>query len=216
VLTRTFQQTNRPTAAARAADPENRWLHHYAAHRMEAEAIRDAILMASGRLDRKLGGPSVDPFREREIPHQRLFSGPLDGKGRRSLYVKRTLMEPPKFLEAFNLPKGGVMQGRRDVTNVPAQALALLNDPFLLDQARVWAEKLTATPEASIDARIERMFRVGLGRPPERGERSRFAAAVKRFAALHDVTENDVLKSAVVWRDVAHTFFNLKEFIYIP
>jgi hypothetical protein len=215
VLTKTFQQTNRPSAAARAADPENRLLHHYPARRMEAEAIRDAILMASGRLDLTLGGASVDPFREREISHQRLFSGPLDGKGRRSLYVKRTLMEPPKFLEAFNLPKGGVMQGRRDVTNVPAQALALLNDPFLLDQARVWAEKLTTT-EASVDARIERMFRVGLGRPPERGERARFAAAVKRFATLHEVAEADVLKSAVVWRDVAHTFFNLKEFIYIP
>jgi hypothetical protein len=108
------------------------------------------------------------------------------------------------------------MQGRRDVTNVPAQALALLNDPFLIDQARVWATRLVAGQEPSIDDRIERMFRVGLSRPPDRAERARFVAAVKRFAALHNVTDDGLMQSQPVWRDVAHTFFNLKEFIYIP
>ena len=58
-------------------------------------------------------------------------------------------MESPKFLGAFNLPGGKVTQGRRDVTNVPAQALALLNDPFVLQQADVWAGRLTARADAS-------------------------------------------------------------------
>jgi hypothetical protein len=216
VLTRTFQLSNRPGPAARAADPENRWLHHYPARRLEAEAIRDAILAASGRLDRKLYGSSVEPFRERQIDHQRLFSGPVDGNGRRSLYVKHTLMEPPKFLEAFNLPKGVVMQGRRDVTNVPAQALAMLNDSFLLDQADFWAKRLMAGHDQSAGQRIERMFRVALGRPPERDELARFEGTAAKLAALHGVDADKILGSALVWRDLAHTLFNMKEFIYIP
>ena len=74
-------------------------------------------------------GLSVQPFREKEYVDRRLFPGPLDGNGRRSIYIKHNLMEGPKFLEAFNFPGGKVTQGKRDVTNVPAQALALLNDP---------------------------------------------------------------------------------------
>jgi hypothetical protein len=216
VMTKTFRLTNRPEGAARAMDPENRWLHHYPARRLEAEGIRDVILATSGRLDRTLYGPSVEPFRERQILHQRLFIGPLDGKGRRSLYVKRTLMEAPKFLEAFNLPKGVVMQGRRDVTNVPAQALAMLNDPFLIDQAEFWAKRQTAKEDSSVATRIERMFGEALGRPPERDELARFEMAVRKFAELHQVAPADILASRAVWKDAAHTLFNFKEVIYIP
>ena len=133
---------------------------------MEAEAIRDSILAASGRLDRRLYGPSVQPFREKEYADRRLFPGPLDGDGRRSIYIKNNLMEAPKFLGAFNFPGGKVAQGRRDVTNVPAQALALLNDPFVLQQADVWAGRLVARPDDTVEARIDAMFRTALGRPP--------------------------------------------------
>src|SRR5262249_40233806 len=142
VLTRAFQASNRDADAGRRADPENRLLHRYPARRMEAEAIRDSILSASGRLDPAPYRPRRQPSRDRAVPDRRLFPGPLDGRGRRSLYIKPTLMEGPSFLTAFNFPGGKVAQGRRDVTNVPAQALALLNDPFVLQQAEVWAGRL--------------------------------------------------------------------------
>jgi cytochrome c553 len=216
VLTRAFQLSNRPAPAAREADPQNRLLQHYPARRLEAEAIRDSILAASGRLDPSLYGPSIQPYREKANADRRLFPGPLDGNGRRSVYIKNNLMEGPKFLCAFNFPGGKVATGRRDVTNVPAQALALLNDPFVLQQAGVWAERLVARTDASISARIEHMFQAGLGRPPEPGERRRFEQAVAHFAELHDVPAGGVLKNKAVWRDVAHTLFNLKEFSYIP
>jgi cytochrome c553 len=216
VLTQAFRLSNQPSEAGRAADPDNRWLHHYAPRRLEAEAIRDSILAASGRLDLAMFGPSIEPFRDSEIPHQRLFSGPFDGRGRRSLYIKRTLMDAPKFLSAFNLPKGNIMQGRRDVTNVPAQALALLNDPFVLQQAEAWADRLVASEDASPGVRIERMFRVALGRPPDQAEKARFVAAASKFAELHQTPTEKVLGSRDVWKDVAHAMFNLKEFIYVP
>ncbi len=216
VLSRTFQLASAPSADSKEKDPQNRLLSHYPARRMEAEGIRDSILSASGRLDPKLFGMSVQPFREKEYADRRLFPGPLDGNGRRSIYIKNNLMEGPKFLEAFNFPGGKVTQGRRDITNVPAQALALLNDPFVLQQADLWAAKLIPQPHGSSGERIIAMFQTALSRPPTDEERQRFEAMVSELAALHQVPTVDAMKSQPVWKDIAHAMFNLKEFIYIP
>jgi uncharacterized protein DUF1553 len=191
-------------------------LHRYPARRMEAEAIRDGIPSASGRLDRRVHGLSVAPYRDKENADRRLFPGPLDGHGRRSLYLKPALMEPPQFLAVFNLPGGKVTQGRRDVTNVPAQALALLNDPFVIQQAELWAARLVARGDSSIAGRIEHMFMVGLGRPPDRHERDRFVRAAHEFAALHAMANDDIASGRAVWKEMAQAMFNLKEFVYIP
>ncbi len=216
VLTRAFQMANQASPAAREVDPLNRLLQHYPARRLEAEAIRDSILAVSGRLDRQRFGMSIQPYREKEYADRRLFPGPLDGNGRRSIYIKCNLMEGPKFLSAFDFPGGKVAQGRRDVTNAPAQALALLNDPFVLQQAEVWASRLVARPAESIDARVEVLFLSALQRPPTASERDRFARAVEQLAALHGVRAGEVMKSRAVWKDLAHTLFNLSEFVYIP
>lgn len=216
VLTRTFQMSNQPSAASREVDPQNRLLQHFPARRMEAETIRDSILAASGRLDRTFFGPSVQPFRDKDYADRRLFAGPLDGHGRRSIYIKNNLMEGPKFLEAFNFPGGKVTQGRRDVTNVPAQALALLNDPFVLQQADVWAQRLVARSDSSVTERLQAMFESACQRPLSPDEQARFEQAVGQLAELHNVPSNDLLKSQAVWKDVAHSIFNLKEFIYVP
>jgi hypothetical protein len=216
VLSRTFQMTAREDAQARTADPDNRLLHHFPARRLEAEPIRDAILATSGRLDQTLFGPSIDPWREKANPDRRLFPGPLDGAGRRSVYIKVNLMEPPRFLGVFDFPGGKVTRGRRDVTNVPAQALALLNDAFVLQQAQVWAERLVAAPDATVAARIERMFTVALGRPAAADEQERFERFVAKTAEVHGVAPGGILRSPQVWRDVAHAIFNVREFITIP
>jgi hypothetical protein len=215
VLTQAFRQASGTSTLARDIDPYNRLLHHYPARRMEAEAIRDTILAVSGRLDPALYGMSIQPYREKENADRRLFPGPLDGRGRRSIYIKNNLMEGPQFLGAFNFPGGKVTQGRRDVTNVPAQALALLNDPFVVQQAGVWADRLMRQPDATVSARIEGMFRTALGRLPAPEEQQRFAEAVEQLAQLHGVSREAILTSRPVWQDVAHTMFNLKEFIYI-
>ena len=216
VLSRAFQLTGRTSAAAREIDPQNRLLSHYPARRMEAEVIRDAILATSGRLDQTFYGMSVYPYRDKAVPDRRLFPGPIDGDGRRTIYIKNNLMEPPRFLGAFNLPGGKTAQGRRDVTNVPAQALALLNDALVLQQADVWAQHLQEQPDDSVAARIIAMFRTALGRAPTDPDLRRFEQATMRLAELHGVPPLDVLRSRVVWKDVAHATFNLEEFLYIP
>lgn len=215
VLSHAFRLGNQASPAARRHDPRNRWLQHYPARMMEAEMVRDALLSASGRLDRALGGPSIEPFREKPDAELRLFAGPLDGKGRRSLYLKRTLMAGDRFLEVFNATGGKVALGRRDVTNVPAQALTLMNGSLARNLAATWARRLIANRDASLAERLDRMFRTALGRPPDAEERRQFEAAIRQWAA--DLPpDSDRLKNEAIWTLAAHTLFNLQEFVFIP
>ena len=216
VLSQAFQRAAAPTDAARDRDPENILLSHYPARRAEAEVIRDALLAVSGRLDGKLYGPSVHPYREKEDTEKRLYAGPLDGDGRRSLYIKFQLMEAPRFLSAFNLPGGKVVQGRRDASNVPAQSLALLNDPLVAAMAEHWATRLVADGNSTIASRLDQMLQNALGRPATSREIERFSDAVHSFAKMHAVAETDILRSLPVWKDASHAIFNFKEFIFIP
>jgi hypothetical protein len=184
--------------------------------RLDGESVRDAILTVSGRLDPALYGPSVQPHRGEATDYRRLFQGPLDGNGRRSVYLKITRMEGPRFLELFDLPPPLQTRGNRDVTNVPSQSLALLNDPFVLGQAAFWAERTIASrPDDTVDARLRVMFEAALSRPPEAEELVRWKALVQRLAQEHKVTDEQILSSKPVWKDIAHTFFNSKEFLYI-
>ena len=215
VLSKTFQQSSHHSPAAMEVDPQNRLLHRYPVRRLEAESIRDAILFTSGRLDRALYGPSIHPYRTEPKDYRKLYKGPLDGDGRRSLYLKVTRHEGPRFLEIFDFPEPMVPRGTRDNTNVPPQALALMNDPFVLDQAGYWAEQLVKDDSPSAEVRIDRMFRSSLSRPPTPTERERFSRLVGELVSQHKVEKEKTLADKKVWKDVAHSLFLLKEFVYI-
>jgi hypothetical protein len=103
-----------------------------------------------------------------------------------------------------------ITRGARDVTNVPAQALTMLNDPFVVTQAEALAQRLVKSPPPSIDARITELFRAALARNPDSTELERFRGLALELAALHQVSRD----SLEVWKDMAHAIFNLKEFIY--
>ena len=126
VLSQAFRQAGEATPRAHQVDPLNKLLHHYPLRRLEGESLRDSILLMSGKLRDSMFGPSIHPHRAEAKDYRRLFSGPLDGAGRRSIYLKVTRMEGMKFLETFDYPNPLVTRGRRDETNVPAQALTLL------------------------------------------------------------------------------------------
>ncbi len=216
VLTRAFQSAAAPRTSAHAIDPQNRLLSHWTARRAEAEVIRDSLLAVSTRLDPRMFGPSVHPFRTKADPEKRLFTGPLDGDGRRSIYLKFQLMEAPHFLNAFNLPGGKVTQGRRESSNTPAQSLALLNDPLVLTLADHWAGHLLADASKSAPDRAESMIRAAFGRPSTESELASFSATIRSLAATRGVAESDILTSREVWQNAAHTLFTLAEFIVIP
>jgi hypothetical protein len=200
VLSSSFRMAS--SATNDPADPANELLHHFRLKRLEGEAIRDAILAASGRLDKTLGGPSVPIHMTQFLDGRgRPGSGPLDGNGRRSLYlgVRRNFLSP--FLVTFDTPIPFSTVGRRQVSNVPAQALILLNDPFVHQQAEVWAKAIRAKP-GTTDERVTRMYLTAFGRPPTAQE----LEVCREFVRADD---------AKAWADLAHTLFNVKEFVFV-
>lgn len=216
VTSATWRQGSVANAAGFAADPENRLWHHHPLRRLEAEAIRDAILAVSGRLDSELFGPPIEPHRTAEDSMKRLFKGPLDGNGRRSIYLEMTLMEPPRFLALFNQPIPKLTTGKRDVTNVPDQALALLNDPFVVAMAEHWSRQLVTRTGDTVEQRAALMLEAGLARKPTDAETARLVQLVKQSAALRDTGEASLLDCQPAWQDAAHAIFNLKEFVHVP
>lgn len=215
VTSATWRQSSIASEAALNADPENRLWHHLPMRRLDAEEIRDSMLTVAGRLDASLYGPPIDPNRTAQDAAKRLVSGPLDGDGRRSLYLKMTLMEPPKFLALFNQPIPKLTAGRRNATNVPDQALALLNDPFVIAMAKQWSEHVMPDQAGSAEQRVQQMFTAAFVRPPKPDETARLVKLAQRSAELRGVEAGALLSCQPVWQDVAHAIFNLKEFIYV-
>jgi hypothetical protein len=211
VLTQTFRQSGLVREDARNKDAENRLRHHYPTRRLEAEAIRDSLLTVSGRLDPKLYGRPIFPLRAVEDAQKRLFAGPLDGHGRRSIYLQMSIMDPPRFLVGFNLPDLRLPTGRRDETNVPAQALILLNDPFVTAMAREWGQRVVKETHGSPEERVRAMFIAAFGRAPTDLEQKRWTAAVRDFAPQG---QPDVMKDETAWAQLGHALFNTKEFLY--
>ncbi|HUR52506.1 MAG TPA: DUF1553 domain-containing protein, partial [Gemmataceae bacterium] len=212
VSSQAYRQSSRatPQAAEKAltADPQNKLLHRQNARRLEAEAIRDSILLVSGRLDRTPEGPGVLPYLTAHIDGRgKPGSGPLDGNGRRSIYlqVRRNFLNP--MFAAFDYPTPFTTIGRRTTSNVPAQALAMLNNPFVLQQAELWAKRVQALPPAE---RVPAMYRAAFGRDPEAGE----LLDAREFvdAASREYGKGDHPKA---WADLAHVLMNAKEFIFV-
>ncbi|MEQ1825943.1 MAG: PSD1 and planctomycete cytochrome C domain-containing protein [Pirellula sp.] len=214
VTSSVWRQSSVPNSRSLETDPENRSWHHFPMRRLEAEEIRDSILWASGRLDRSLFGLPVEPFRTAEDSQKRLMKGPVDGDGRRSIYLKMTLMEPPRFLALFNQPIPKQTVGRRDLTNVPDQALALLNDPFVVAMAKHWSKRLVADDVSMAGERVEQMLTTALGRPSQPDEIAGLVELAHRCAELRG-QESKFLSNEAAWQDAAHAVFNLKEFLYV-
>ncbi len=201
VASRTWQLAAEPPARADEVDPGNTLLSHAAVRRLDAEAIRDAMLAAGGNLQDGHHGSGVRVFYRTQIdPDKQPPAGALDGGGCRSVYLEARRLFPSEFLAAFDAPKPNILSGRRSETNVPAQSLALLNDPFVAHQAALFAAR---TADAGDDGRrIARIYQLAFARPPTPAEADRALAFLR--------TAGDD-----AWRDFAHALFNMKEFIYL-
>ncbi|MBL8796285.1 MAG: DUF1553 domain-containing protein, partial [Planctomycetia bacterium] len=213
VLSNTYQMASKPgDAKAEETDPQNKLLHRMPIRRLEAEAIRDSLLTISGRLDPKLYGPGVMPHL---TPHMSGrgrpgVSGPLDGNGRRSIYINvRRNFLTPMFL-AFDYPIPFTTIGKRTSSNVPAQALILMNNPLVAEQAQLWAKRSLAEGKLSPQERIEKLYVQAFARPPLEGELKEGLTFVQEQGKLYG--NPDDLR---LWTDFCHVLFNVKEFIFI-
>ena len=210
VLSRTYQMSSRPTEAD-ALDPNNELWHRMPIKRLQGEVIRDSLLAVSGRLDPTQFGPSV-PIHLTEFMQGRGrpgVSGPLDGNGRRSIYisVRRNFLSP--MMLAFDTPSPFSTVGRRTVSNVPAQALILMNDPFVIEQAQRWADRLLADAAATTPQRLNQLYLMAFARPPSESE------SAEAIAFLASQGESEPENRRLAWSHLCHVMFNVKEFVYI-
>ena len=214
LLTKTYGQASESADSSYGdSDPNNILLHRMPVRRLEAEAIRDAVLAVSGRLDPKVGGKPIPTFLDEfVIGRGRPGGGPLDGGGRRSLYtsVRRNFL--PTLMLAFDFPTPFSTKGRRDITNVPAQSLALMNDKLIYEQSKVWAQRiLKQMPQASPVERFKSMFEEAFARPPGDHELTILMETLPGLLEVHGGNPN----SAELWHDLCHGLFSMNDFIYL-
>ncbi|MEL6592111.1 MAG: DUF1549 and DUF1553 domain-containing protein [Bacteroidota bacterium] len=213
MLSEAFQRASVPQSGTKSKDPNNQYLSHFSIRRLEAEAIRDGILATAGCLDTMMYGPNVaihlTAFMQGRGRPAR--SGPLDGMGRRSVYqgIRRNFLPP--FLQAFDLPVPFTAFGKRNVSNVPAQSLSLMNDPFVQEQASYWAERVLQLAESD-SQRIERLYQEAFSRSAKQTE---IQTGLQFVQQQCDLYPQDIAAEQKAWADYTHTLFNLKEFIYL-
>jgi hypothetical protein len=168
-------------------DPENRWLGRFSARRLEAEAIRDAMLFAAGRLDVEPLGPATHDL----------------NTTRRSLYVQTARWDRSSFATLFDAANPDAAVEKRDVSTVAPQALFLLNHDFVLTQAKHLAERVMREEPSDPDSRVQRLFQLLFGR---------LATAEEMKLARQLIARGDI---ATAWRDLSHVLLCSNEFIYL-
>jgi uncharacterized protein DUF1553/uncharacterized protein DUF1549 len=190
-------------AADATADPENRYLWRFRPQRLDAEIVRDSMLAAGGNINLAVGGEPIFPFIPKEI-----LAGQYRGKWvntpdgpeawRRGVYVYQRRSLPYPMFDTFDHPDMNVTAGARHVSTVPTQALTLLNNPFVLDEASRFAARVkaqTGDPAAQVDL----AYRIALARP----------ATPAEVAIGRDLIGKQSLES------FAHVVLNLDEFMYM-
>jgi hypothetical protein len=226
VTSNTYKQSSMASAATLAADPDNEWFSRMNRKRLEGEAIRDAVLAISGRLNPKMGGPGVFPPIPKEALPPKANAWPVSADPadhtRRSLYtfVRRNLQFPA--LEVFDAPDTNASCARREVTTSAPQALSLLNAPEMGANARALAGRLLR--EAPDDeARLRLAYRLALGRYPSPAELRQSREFLEAQAALLRALgvgvetvpgAGDPVHAAAL-ADFCLALFNLNEFVYL-
>ena len=217
MLSNAFKRSAIAEDKAKETDPSNIFLAHYPVRRLEAEAIRDAMLAASGELKQAMYGEPV-PVHITSFMNGRGkpdTSGPIDGDKRRSIYieVRRNFLDP--VMSTFDRPNPATAYGRRTVTNVPAQSLILLNDPFVIQEATVMAKNLLSIKQNQLSDRVNWVYQRSLARNASEEE---IADAQQYMKQLKNTYVSQRVKGnleMLVWKDYIHSIFNLKEFIYL-
>lgn len=234
MLSATYQQTSKVTAAILETDPENIWLSRGPRYRMTFEMIRDNILSVSGLLNDEIGGPSVKPYQPNG-----LWAETTSGQGltqyiqdngsalyRRSLYTfwKRTV--PPPAMVTFDAASRDLCEVIRQKTNTPLQALVMMNDPQILEASRVLAYSVIKSTKNQNEG-IEHAFEKILGRTPSIDETSIlnefFSIELERFTKAPETAktylnigqyEQEIdTPEAAAYMSLINTIFNLDEAI---
>ncbi len=205
-LTRAYRMSTEYTETAFLADPDNRLLWRANRKRLPAEALRDSLLAISGRLDLSQGESAVAGLGYLAIANNNQGgSGREENAQRRSVFLPIIRNELPSFLTVFDFADPDLVTGRRDETNVPTQALFLLNDPLVRDQASATAQRLLKDHPQDEAARLDSAYRLILCRAPVASEQQR------ALDFVNTITQ-DGGSDADAWQQLVQALFASTEF----
>jgi hypothetical protein len=204
---RAYRRSTTASEKAASEDPENIYLSHFSRRRLSAEEVRDAVLKTAGSLNLDMGGvPVVPPLEEEELygiigtPDSAWPVTPdPEQYTRRSVYLlsRRTFTQP--MFAVFDQPVGIVSCARRNESTTAPQSLALLNSRFMVEQAKLLAEKSSG---------LEGMWRGVLGRKPRDNERQWAEAFLADQQAIQG-------SETAARAELARALLNLNEFLYV-
>lgn len=201
VCSATYRQASQSNQHALAVDAQDRLLWRFAPRRLEAEVIRDSMLAVCGNLNPALGGPGFDLFEANDnyvkVYNPRHTFGPPEW--RRMIYQSKPRLHVDDVFGAFDCPDGGQIVPKRSRSTTPLQALNLLNSPFVMQQAGIFASRLQKEAGPNPAAQVRLAFQLAFGREP---------AADELTAALHLIETNDL---SIFCR----ALLNANEFIYL-
>lgn len=174
MLSGTYRQSAEVSKKQLEVDPDNNLYARSPRVRFKAEMVRDWVLSSSGLLNPEIGGPSVKPYQPKGI-----WESTTSGRGvlatykqdhgsdlyRRGMYTFIKLTAPPPSMMIFDASNRDECEAKRTSTNTPLQALVMLNDPTILEAARVMAERISTSPK-DLDKKVEQVFESILVRKP--------------------------------------------------
>jgi hypothetical protein len=201
LLSSTYRQAATYEPRSARIDAEDRLLWRYSPRRLEAEAVRDAMLSVSGELNATIGGPSFRPFTVQNYGSDfyQLVDRTEPEYNRRTLYRMVVQSARSPLLETLDCPDPSTKTPRRTVTTTPTQALALMNDTFILRQSRALAMRVQKEVGNVPDAQITRAYALAFARPPTATERTQGISYLKQHAL-----------DSFCW-----ALFNASEFLYV-
>jgi len=198
MLSSVYQQSSQPPADVAKVDPENRLLSHMNRRRLDFEALRDALLFVSGNLDTKMGGAAVEMF---------------DAKpsNRRTVYGFIDRQNLPGMLRTFDFASPDASNPQRYETTVPQQALFLMNNAFVIEQARGLLTRPELAGVEDVQVRVRKIHRLVYGRGPTAGE----LALAERFLAAGPENGAAASSTLTAWEQYAQVLLLANEFAFV-
>lgn len=217
MLSSTYQMSTADDPKTSAIDPENRLSWRSSVRRLEAEAIRDALLTVSGALDRSMGGKAIHHVKNREFlfDHTSRDGTTYDSR-RRSLYLPVVRNNVYDVFGLFDFPDPAVPSGDRATTTVAPQALFLMNSDWVAKLCDRLAAELLDDKNANDKTRINRLYRKAYGREATAQETSRALALVVEVESALAERENDVTRRRLrAWSSLCQVVVSANEFVYV-
>jgi hypothetical protein len=235
VTSQTYRQASTVAPNLIAADPLNRELARQSRFRLDAELVRDSSLAVAGLLSQKIGGPSAKPYQPAKywenlnFPPREYVADQGENQYRRGMYTWRQRTFPHPSLTAFDAPSREACTAERTRSNIPQQALTLLNDPTYVEAARAFAARILLEASGTTDERLVWAWQQALQRDPTAEEQQLMLALFEDRIAdyrIDSVSADALLATGLIpvpatvnradlaaWTHVARVLLNLHEMI---